>query len=125
MIPVLGIDNRGFIKIHDSVSMKTNQKVQFYQLDTSASSAHLKQSLLSESSNLPWMGALQFKCCARNSYFYRKKNVEAEIFRTLLPKVPLIGFECNGEISSLGKPGSYQCSLMGYTSVFGLISKRD
>lgn len=39
-----------------------------------------------------------FACIGRGQHFYNQTNVEADVFRKLFPKTPLLGFFGNGEV---------------------------
>ncbi len=57
-----------------------------------------------------------FSCLARGVGLYGEPGHDSRLFGEHLPKVPLSGFFCNGEIGPVG--GS--TFLHGYTSSFGI-----
>ncbi|XP_013394140.1 F-box only protein 22 [Lingula anatina] len=93
----------------------------------------LKDCNISEENSFAFM----FACLGRGYYFYRKSNVEADIFRKLFPRTPLFGFFGNGEtgynflpdysktdpyVETKNKNYTFGSFDHGYTTIFCLIS---
>ncbi|RHY15057.1 hypothetical protein DYB25_002994 [Aphanomyces astaci] len=53
------------------------------------------------------VGALTFPCVARGFPFYEHPNVEADMFDTVFPNVPLTGVFVGGEIGPVAIPGGH------------------
>ncbi|MFQ5509513.1 MAG: FIST N-terminal domain-containing protein [Leptospirillia bacterium] len=64
----------------------------------------------------PPAGGLMFSCLGRGVALYGEPNHDVGVFRTIIGKVPVGGFFCNGEIG----PVAGATYLHGYTSVFAL-----
>lgn len=115
---LLGVDPRtGAIAIGDRV--RTGQRIQFHLRDAKTSAEDL-QTLLEryqqQTVATEPVGALMFSCLGRGETLYEQPNFDSSLVQKYLPKLPLSGFFCNGEIGPVG--GSTY--LHGYTSVFGI-----
>lgn len=61
-------------------------------------------------------GALMFSCMGRGAHLYGEPDFDSRLFHSVMGRVPLGGFFCNGEIGAVGQ----STFLHGYTSCFGL-----
>ncbi|MCU0565853.1 MAG: FIST C-terminal domain-containing protein [Oculatellaceae cyanobacterium Prado106] len=119
---VLGVDPRtGAIAIGDRV--RPGQRIQFHLRDAEASAEDLTLLLerypVSRDPAQP-LGALLFACLGRGESLYLEPNFDSRKFSHYFPNIPLSGFFCNGEIGPVGDA----TFLHGYTSVFGIVSRK-
>ncbi|HEY9615912.1 MAG TPA: FIST N-terminal domain-containing protein [Microcoleaceae cyanobacterium] len=118
---LLGVDPRvGAIAIGDRI--RVGQRIQFHLRDGDASADDLETLLerycdQHEDDTSPVIGALMFACLGRGEGLYGEPNFDSELFHHYLPKIPLSGFFCNGEIGPVGG----NTFLHGFTSVFGIV----
>jgi small ligand-binding sensory domain FIST len=61
-------------------------------------------------------GALMFSCMGRGAHLYGEPDFDSRLFQSVMGRVPMGGFFCNGEIGVVGQ----STFLHGYTSCFGL-----
>jgi len=106
-----------------AANLQGNSVVQFHLRDADASAADLESMLSGYATRKDRMhpaGALLFSCLGRGRHLYGEPNHDSRVFRRYMGNVPLGGFFCNGEIG----PVQGRTFLHGYTSAFGLFSKR-
>ncbi len=65
--------------------------------------------------------ALLFSCLGRGPYFYNGSDQDLALLKTLLPKLPIIGFYGNGEIAPIDGVNE----LLQYSAVLGLFAKSN
>lgn len=117
---LIGVDPRvGAIAIGDRI--RPGQRIQFHLRDAKASAEDLETLLSRYRLTHPGLdqqaiGALMFACVGRGEGLYGQPDFDSDLFAQYLPKTPLSGFFCNGEIGPVG--GS--TFLHGFTSVFGI-----
>ncbi len=93
------------------------QVLQFHLRDARTSTEDVTEMLRRYvKSSPPVSGALLFSCVGRGLNLYGRPDHDTDIFHEFLPKVPLGGFFCNGELG----PVDGRAFLHGYTSVFAL-----
>jgi small ligand-binding sensory domain FIST len=97
--------------------------VQFHLRDARASRRELESALgaYRAAHAEPPRAALLFSCLGRGSGLYGEADVETRAFERALPRVPLAGFFCNGEIG----PVRGRSFLHGYTSAFALFRRTN
>ncbi|HEY9910042.1 MAG TPA: FIST C-terminal domain-containing protein, partial [Thermosynechococcaceae cyanobacterium] len=108
----------GAIAIGDRI--RPGQRIQFHLRDADASAEDLEMLLeryqqQAGHQSAP-MGALMFACVGRGEGLYGEPDFDSVLFDRYVPRVPLSGFFCNGEIGPVGS----STFLHGYTSVFGI-----
>jgi small ligand-binding sensory domain FIST len=124
---LLGFDpQRGALAIGDRI--RSGQRIQFHLRDASASAEDLEALLQqyqaigeNDTQQSKPFGALMFTCLGRGIGLYDEANFDSGIFSEYLPRTPIAGLFCNGEIGPVG--GS--TFLHGYTSVFGILRPRQ
>ena len=119
---VMGMDdNTGVLAIGEM--LKEGQLVQFHLRDAQTSTEDITAVLnryAQDNRENDLSGALLFSCLGRGQYLYGTPNHDTEVFKSMLGKVPLGGFFCNGEIG----PVSGTTFLHGYTSSFGIFRSK-
>lgn len=86
------------------------------QIDIVKTSSELKQQLNAEPAF-----ALLFSCMGRGPYFYDGGDQDLALLKTLLPKLPIIGFYGNGEIA----PIQGKNELLQYSAVLALFAENN
>jgi small ligand-binding sensory domain FIST len=86
------------------------------QVDIVKTAGELKQQLGTEPEF-----ALLFSCLGRGPYFYNGQDQDLALLKTLLPKLPIIGFYGNGEIAPINGTNE----LLQYSAVLGLFAESN
>jgi small ligand-binding sensory domain FIST len=86
------------------------------QVDIVKTTGELKQQLGTEPAF-----ALLFSCLGRGPYFYNGQDQDLALLKTLLPKLPIIGFYGNGEIAPINGTNE----LLQYSAVLGLFAESN
>lgn len=86
------------------------------QVDIVKTAGELKQQLGTEPAF-----ALLFSCLGRGPYFYNGQDQDLALLKTLLPKLPIIGFYGNGEIAPINGTNE----LLQYSAVLGLFAESN
>ena len=124
---IIGVDPRsGAIAVGDR--MRPGQRIQLHLRDGKASAEDLEEAMINytnqlrlEAPNVSPIAALMFSCMGRGERLYGKPNFDSEALHKHLGLIPLSGFFCSGEIG----PVSGTTFLHGYTSVFGIVRKKN
>lgn len=106
---LVGADPKnGLIAISEVV--ETGAEILFCKRDSEAARQDLGRIAGELAAHTPRpRGALYFSCVARGEHMFGDRGAELQLVRRALGEVPLVGFFCNGEISS--------DRLYGYTGV--------
>jgi small ligand-binding sensory domain FIST len=117
---LIGVDPRvGAIAVGDRV--RPGQRIQFHLRDAVTSADDLEAMLQhyreQHSVQDSPIGALMFSCMGRGEGLYDEQDFDSRLFSRYVPKVPIAGFFCNGEIGPVGST----TFIHGYTSVFGIV----
>lgn len=121
---LVGVDPKsGAIAVGDRI--RAGQRIKFHLRDAKASADDLETLLTnycnSKSSLDKTVGALMFSCLGRGEGLYGKPNFDSQLFLDYVTNIPIAGFFCNGEIG----PVAGSTFLHGYTSVFGIFSRKS
>ena len=101
---------------------RVGQTVQFQMRDPALADVELRQNLLDVRASLNGASpsaALLFTCNGRGENMFHRPHHDTEAVAALLPRVPVAGMFCNGEIGPAGP--KREPSLHGFTATLGLL----
>jgi small ligand-binding sensory domain FIST len=101
---------------------RAGQTVQFQLRDPALADVELRQHLVDVRAGTAGASAaagLLFTCNGRGEEMFGAPHHDAEVVNTLLPRIPVAGMFCNGEVGPAGPRGIP--TLHGFTATLGLI----
>ncbi len=101
---------------------RVGQTVQFQLRDAALADVDLRQALLDARATLastPPAAGLLFTCNGRGEEMFGRRHHDAETVGALLPRVPVAGMFCDGEVGPAGP--KHRPTLHGFTATLALL----